>query len=93
MLKILCFEKKTYICNTEKEQLKLTIMKKQIKNPMVQKNRITVIFKDEVIRVEFNIQILAMKTIKELKELYPEIYKRDSRKEKKKMGSYMDIII
>lgn len=88
MPKKLCFEKKYLYLQYRKKQLKHTIMEKQVKNsiksPMVQNYRITVIFKDEVIRVRFNTKELAKKTIEKFKELYPELYLSGALEEKRK---------
>ena len=93
----MCFEKKYLYLQYRKKQLKhpimekllkYTIMEKQIKrsikNPMVQNYRITVVFKDEVIRVKFNTKELAKSTIEKFKELYPELYLSGAIEEKRK---------
>ena len=59
-------------------------IKSSIKNPMVQNYRITVIFKDEVIRAKFNTKELAKSTIEKFKELYPELYLTGALEEKRK---------
>ena len=58
-------------------------MEKQIKNPMVQNYRITVIFKDEVVRIKFNTKELAKITIEKFKELYPNLYLSGALEEKR----------
>lgn len=76
MLKILCFKKNTYICNTEKKQLELTIMEKNY--------RITVILKDEVRRTYFSTKEKARFKMEQLKELYPKSYIIGALEEKRK---------
>jgi hypothetical protein len=71
MLKILCFQKNAYICNTEKNQLKLAIMKKENKRIGEKKYRITIIFTDEIIIEKFENEYIAKNTLRNMKELFP----------------------
>lgn len=93
----MCFEENYRYLQYRKKQLrftvvekllKFTIMEKQIKrsikNPMIQNYRITVIFKDEVIKAKFNTKELAKITIEKFKELYPELYLSGALEEKSK---------
>lgn len=59
-------------------------IKSSIKGPKVRNYRITVIFKDEVIRARFNTEELAKNTIRKIKELYPELYLSGALEEKRK---------
>lgn len=61
MLKILCFEKNAYICNTEKP-IKITIMKRNY--------RIRIFTTEGVIERKFYKGNIAISTIKEFKEKY-----------------------
>ena len=51
---------------------------------MVQNYRITIIFKDEVIRIRFNTKELAKNAIEKFKEMYPELYLSGALEEKRK---------
>lgn len=59
-------------------------MEELIKNPKIQNYRITVIFKDEIIREKFHNPNVAMDTIEKFKELYPEVFMSGALEEKKK---------
>ena len=83
MLKILCFEKNAYICNTVINQLKLTIMKKETSS--IKRNyKITIILKDEIIVERFETEYGAKKTIREMKELFPKLFIGGALEEKHK---------
>jgi hypothetical protein len=71
MLKILCFQKNAYICNTEKNQLKLTIIEKENKRIGKKKYRITIIFMDEIFIERFENEYIAKDTLNNMKKLFP----------------------
>ncbi len=82
MHEILYFEKNAYICNTEK-QIKITVMRKRQK--MKRNYRITIIFRDQIMTEEFYREDIAIKTVTNMKELFPGLFVGGAVEEKKEI--------
>ena len=68
-------------------------MEKQIKNLMEKNYRITVIFKDEVIRTDFGTKEVAKTAIEKLKELNPKVYLSGALEEKRKRWEVIWVLV
>ena len=80
MREILFLRKNAYICNTEKP-IKLTIMREKSKK---KKNyRITIIFRDQIMTERFYREDIAIRTVTNMKELFPGIFVSGAVEEKK----------